>query len=348
MKSALLALHDANRYCQKAQQDIQATTNKADLLQVQSHVLGKKSPLHQTIAAIAGLPTAEEKKQQGAVWHAIKQQLQEACKQQQEVLAQAEIRQKLLQNAIDYSLPVDQARGGLHPVTHTKRRIETLFTRAGFKVASGPEIESEHYNFTALNIPANHPARASHDTFYFDAKRLLRTHTSPVQVRTLEAQKPPVYIICPGRVYRFDSDATHTPMFHQVEGLIVDTLGTVSFAHLKGLLTDFLQAFFGKKLPVRFRPSYFPFTEPSVEVDIGCVFCQKGCRVCSYSGWIEVLGAGMVHPNVLSGVGIDYTKYQGLAFGMGVERFCMLYYAIDDLRLLYENDIRMLMQFQTD
>ncbi|MED5538965.1 MAG: phenylalanine--tRNA ligase subunit alpha, partial [Pseudomonadota bacterium] len=233
----------------------------------------------------------------------------------------------------------------LHPITRTIQRMETFFSSMGFEVVEGPEIEDDYHNFEALNIPAHHPARAMHDTFYVDDTHVLRTHTSGVQVRTMEAQQPPIRVICPGRVYRCDSDLTHSPMFHQVEGLLIDE--TSNFGHLKGLLEDFLHAFFERDdLSVRLRPSYFPFTEPSAEVDIQCVKCSgAGCRVCSHTGWIEVLGCGMVNPKVLEMSGIDPDKYRGFAFGMGVERLSMLRYGIGDLRLNFDNDLRFLAQF---
>jgi len=230
-------------------------------------------------------------------------------------------------------------------VSKTLSRIQALFHSIGFEVATGPEIETDFYNFTALNIPEDHPARAMHDTFYLQGGELLRTHTSPVQVRFMQKHQPPLRIIAPGRVYRCDSDVTHTPMFHQVEGLWVDE--SVSFADLKGVLADFMRNFFERDdLPVRFRPSFFPFTEPSAEMDIGCVMCGgEGCRVCSHTGWLEVLGCGMVHPNVFKHVGIDTERYVGFAFGLGVERLAMLRYGVDDLRLFFENDLRFLKQF---
>jgi phenylalanyl-tRNA synthetase alpha chain len=230
-------------------------------------------------------------------------------------------------------------------VTRTLRRIEKIFAGVGFEIAQGPEVEDDFHNFEALNIPETHPARAMHDTFYFPDGRLLRTHTSPVQIRVMEKQAPPLRVIAPGRVYRCDSDLTHTPMFHQVEGLVVDT--DVSFADLKGLLHNFLSAFFEQDdLRMRLRPSYFPFTEPSAEVDIGCVMCGgEGCRVCSHTGWLEVLGCGMVHPEVLRQAGVDAEQYSGLAFGLGVERLAMLRYGISDLRMFFENDLRFLRQF---
>jgi phenylalanyl-tRNA synthetase alpha chain len=253
---------------------------------------------------------------------------------------------QLAGEALDVTLPGrGLGTGGLHPVTRTLERIESLFRSIGFDVASGPEIETDFYNFTALNIPENHPARAMHDTFYVDDKHLLRTHTSPVQVHYMQNNRPPFKVIAPGRVYRCDSDVTHTPMFHQVEGLWVDE--NANFAALKGVLADFMRHFFERDdLPVRFRPSFFPFTEPSAEVDIGCVICHgSGCRVCSHTGWLEVLGCGMVHPSVLKHVNIDSEKYTGFAFGMGVERLAMLRYGVSDLRLFFENDLRFLKQF---
>jgi phenylalanyl-tRNA synthetase alpha chain len=235
--------------------------------------------------------------------------------------------------------------GSLHPVSRTLQRIEDLFAQMGFSVAEGPEIEDDFHNFEALNIPESHPARAMHDTFYFPDGTLLRTHTSPVQVRVMQAHKPPLRVIAPGRVYRCDSDLTHTPMFHQIEGLMVDE--QVTFTDLKAILIDFMQSFFeADDLQVRFRPSYFPFTEPSAEADIQCVMCGgEGCRVCSQTGWLEVLGCGMVHPNVFKHVDIDPETYTGFAFGMGIERLAMLRYGVNDLRLFFENDLRFLKQF---
>ena len=229
-------------------------------------------------------------------------------------------------------------------MTRTRLRIERIFTQAGFQVATGPEVEDDFHNFEALNIPKNHPARAMHDTFYFPDGRLLRTHTSPVQIRAMRAQKPPIAVIAPGRVYRNDSDMTHTPMFHQVEGIVVGE--RTSFANLKAMLHTFVEHFFEQPLGMRLRPSYFPFTEPSAEVDIECVFCHgKGCRVCKQTGWLEILGCGMIHPNVLAAAGIDAEAWQGYAFGMGIERLAMLRYGVDDLRLFFENDLQFLKQF---
>ena len=251
----------------------------------------------------------------------------------------------LLAEQVDVSLPGRRpSTGGLHPVTQAMYRIEEIFTGAGYEVVSGPEVENDYYNFEALNIPSHHPARAMHDTFYFGDGTLLRTHTSPSQVHTMEKQAPPIRVICPGRVYRRDSDLTHSPMFHQVEGLVVDE--GISFADLKGTVIDFLQRFFEKDLEVRFRPSYFPFTEPSAEVDVQCVHCLgKGCRVCSNTGWLEVMGCGMVHPNVLDMANIDTEVYSAFAFGFGGDRLAMLLYEVDDLRLFFENDLRFLRQF---
>ena len=254
--------------------------------------------------------------------------------------------QALASQTIDVTLGGrGQDSGGLHPVTRTIERMEDFFGGIGFEVVEGPEIEDDYHNFEALNIPAHHPARAMHDTFYVDEHTVLRTHTSPVQVRVMENEAPPLKIVCPGRVYRCDSDLTHTPMFHQLEGLLIDEES--SFADLKGLIQDFLHAFFeNDQLSVRFRPSYFPFTEPSAEVDIQCVNCGgDGCRVCSHTGWIEVMGCGMVHPKVFEYSNIDTERYSGFAFGMGVERLSMLKYGINDLRIYFENDLRFLEQF---
>lgn len=283
----------------------------------------------------------------GEAINQAKVEVQALIESRKEVLELIALEKRLLSEKIDVTLPGRNVeKGGLHPITQTLNHIQKIFAKSGFEIATGPEIEDDFHNFSALNIPEHHPARAMHDTFYFDANTVLRTHTSPVQIRTLEKQKPPVRVIAPGRVYRCDSDVTHTPMFHQVEGLIVDE--EASFAQLKGLLIDFLRAYFEKEdLKVRFRPSYFPFTEPSAEADIECVICAgEGCRVCKKTGWLEVLGCGVVHPNVLTAVDIDPEEFSGLAFGMGVERLAMLRYGVNDLRLFFENDIRFLNQFQ--
>jgi len=306
--------------------------------------LGKSGLLTAQLKQLGKLPK-EERPLAGQEINKAKQALQEQINQRRETLDQAALNERLATERVDVTLPGrGLGQGGLHPVTRTMERIEALFANSGFIIEQGPEIEDDYHNFEALNIPAHHPARAMHDTFYFDAHMLLRTHTSPVQIRTMEEVAPPVKVIAPGRVYRCDSDLTHTPMFHQVEGLLVDE--DVSFADLKGVLYDFLQNFFERELKVRFRPSYFPFTEPSAEVDIECVMCSgKGCRVCSHTGWLEILGCGMVHPEVFRHVGIDSEKYTGYAFGMGVERLTMLRYGVNDLRLFFENDLRFLRQF---
>ncbi len=329
----------------QALQEIAAATDSAVLDDVRVRYLGKKGLLTEQLKQLGKLP-AGERPAAGQEINRIKQSVQAVLEARRETLQSAALDAQLAREKIDVTLPGrGQAGGGLHPVTQTMRRIEALFRPLGFTVAEGPEIEDDHHNFGALNIPDHHPARAMHDTFYFDAHTLLRTHTSPVQVRVMEETAPPLRVIAPGRVYRCDSDLTHTPMFHQVEGLVVDE--QVSFANLRGLLYEFLRAFFERAdLDVRFRPSYFPFTEPSAEVDIQCVMCSgSGCRVCKQTGWLEVLGCGMVHPRVFENVGIDNERYTGFAFGMGVERLAMLRYGVNDLRLFFENDLAFLEQF---
>lgn len=318
--------------------DIQA------LDQVRVQFLGKKGSFTDLMKGLGKL-SEEERPAAGQAINKAKGAVQQAIEARRQTLKDAELNARLESEKVDVTLPGrGQQGGGLHPVTLTLQRIESLFSQLGFSTAEGPEIEDDFHNFEALNIPETHPARAMHDTFYFDANTLLRTHTSPVQVRTMEQEQPPLRVIAPGRVYRCDSDLTHTPMFHQVEGLMVDE--NVSFADLKGILDDFLRNFFEADLQVRFRPSYFPFTEPSAEADIQCVMCGgEGCRVCSHTGWLEVLGCGMVHPEVFRHVGIDSEKYTGFAFGMGVERLAMLRYGVNDLRLFFENDLRFLQQF---
>ncbi len=325
--------------------EVAAAADAAALDATRVRYLGKKGLLTQQLKQLGGLP-AGERPAAGQAINRAKQALQQAIEARGQALQSAALDVELAEQTIDVSLPGrGELSGGLHPVTRTLRRIERLFTPLGFSVAEGPEIEDDYHNFEALNVPDHHPARAMHDTFYFDAHTLLRTHTSPVQVRVMEERKPPLRIIAPGRVYRCDSDLTHTPMFHQVEGLLVDE--NVSFANLKSLLDEFLHLFFERDdLAVRFRPSYFPFTEPSAEVDIQCVMCAgQGCRVCGQSGWLEVLGCGMVHPNVFQYAGIDNERYTGYAFGMGVERLAMLRYGVNDLRLFFENDLNFLTQF---
>ncbi|EGV17278.1 phenylalanine--tRNA ligase subunit alpha [Thiocapsa marina] len=323
---------------------IAAAADLASLDQVRVRYLGKSGELTALLKQLGTLP-ADERPAAGQEINQAKAAVQVAIDRRKVVLDDAVLTARLAAERIDVSLPGRGRRpGGLHPVTRAMRRIERLFANAGFAVAEGPEVEDAYHNFEALNIPEHHPARAMHDTFYFDAELLLRTHTSPVQIRVMEEQAPPLKIIAPGRVYRCDSDLTHTPMFHQVEGLLVDE--QVSFADLKGVLYDFLRNFFERDLELRFRPSYFPFTEPSAEVDIQCVICGgSGCRVCKQTGWLEVLGCGMVYPEVFRHVGIDPDRYLGYAFGMGVERLAMLRYGIDDIRLNFENDLRYLRQF---
>ncbi len=323
---------------------VQQAPDLTILDQLRVQFLGKKGVLTEQLKQLGSLP-ADERKTVGQEINKAKKTLQAAIQERRELLQAEQLETQLAQERIDVTLPGrGQAHAGLHPITQILQKIENLFTQIGFEVKEGPEIEDNYHNFEALNIPAHHPARAMHDTFYFDANTLLRTHTSPVQIRVMQDEQPPLKIIAPGRVYRCDSDLTHTPMFHQIEGLMVDT--DVNFADLKGILDDFLKNFFGADLQVRFRPSYFPFTEPSAEVDVQCVSCGgKGCRVCKQSGWLEVLGCGMVHPNVFDSVGIDNEKYTGFAFGMGVERLAMLYYGVNDLRLFFDNDLRFLRQF---
>lgn len=317
----------------------------AELENVKARYLGKSGILTELLKGLGKLP-ADQRPMRGGEINDAKNRLEAILKVRRNAIQEKELEAKLTEEALDVTLPGrGSGLGGLHPVTLTLQRIEALFHSIGFDVAAGPEIETDFYNFTALNIPENHPARAMHDTFYIDNGHLLRTHTSPVQIHYMQNNKPPVKVIAPGRVYRCDSDVTHTPMFHQVEGLWIDE--NANFASLKGVLADFMANFFERDdLPVRFRPSFFPFTEPSAEMDIGCVMCNgKGCRICSHTGWLEVLGCGMVHPNVLKHVAIDSERYIGFAFGMGVERLTMLRYGVDDLRLFFENDLRFLKQF---
>ncbi len=327
-----------------AREEISRCEDLASLELIRVRLLGKKGEVTALLKTLGALD-AEARRSVGAKINEAKDALTQALDSRRAELEQSRLAERLASETIDVTLPGrGQMPGALHPVTRVRTRIETLFKNAGFEVVDGPEIEDDWHNFEALNIPANHPARAMHDTFYFPDGRLLRTHTSPVQIRAMLAKQPPLQIIVPGRVYRCDSDMTHTPMFHQVEGLVVAE--NVSFANLKAVLHGFLEAFFEKQLGIRFRPSYFPFTEPSAEVDIECVFCAgKGCRVCKGTTWLEIAGCGMVHPNVLRAVDIDPEKYTGYAFGMGVERLTMLRYNVNDIRLYFENDLRFLRQF---
>ena len=328
--------HDFTALSQALDSGILSIAHAADLAALDAfrvQFLGKKGALTEAMKGLGKL-SPEDKRTQGGILHGMRQKLEHALDAQKQALEAAQLTERLAREAVDITLPGrTQSMGSLHPVTQTLRRIEDLLGQLGFSVAEGPEVEDDFHNFTALNIPESHPARAMHDTFYFDAHTLLRTHTSPVQIRAMEKQQPPLRIIAPGRVYRCDSDATHSPMFHQIEGLWVDE--DVSFAHLKGVVQVFLQRFFERDdLQVRFRPSFFPFTEPSAEMDMSW-----------NGGWLEIGGCGMVHPNVLAHVGIDGERYQGFAFGLGLERLTMLRYGINDLRLFFENDLRFLEQF---
>ncbi len=337
--------NDLDDLLSQAQSSVAAADDLRVLDEVRVQYLGKSGEFTARLKQLGKLP-AQERKAAGQHINQAKQVFQKALEARKGELEAEELTKRLASERIDVTLPGrDVASGGLHPVTRTMQRIQAFFASAGFEVAEGPEIEDDFHNFEALNIPSHHPARAMHDTFYFDEGLLLRTHTSPVQIRHMQNAEPPMKVIAPGRVYRCDSDLTHTPMFHQVEGFLVDE--RVSFADLKGILNAFLHGFFERDdLEVRFRPSYFPFTEPSAEVDIQCVMCGgDGCRVCGHTGWLEVLGCGMIHPEVFRHVGIDSEKYLGYAFGMGVERLAMLRYGVNDLRLFFENDLRFLKQF---
>jgi phenylalanyl-tRNA synthetase alpha chain len=335
---------DLERIAARAREAVAAAASLAAIEELKVEFLGKKGSITAQLKSLGTL-APDARRDAGARINAVRDEIAALMSTRQAALEQAELERKLAASRIDVTQPGrGQQPGGLHPITRVRRRIEELFRNSGFSVEDGPEVEDDWHNFEALNIPANHPARAMHDTFYFPDGRLLRTHTSPVQVRAMLRDKPPLRMIMPGRVYRCDSDMTHTPMFHQVEGLVVDE--GVSFAHLKSVLHHFVERFFERKLGIRFRPSYFPFTEPSAEVDIECVFCSgKGCRVCKNTGWLEVAGCGMVHPNVLANVGIDSERYTGYAFGMGIERLTMLRYNVNDIRMYFDNDLRFLRQF---
>jgi len=334
-KEALDAIHDA-----EALDTLEA---------IRVRFLGKKGELTDILKGVSSLPAAEKPKVGQAV-NQVKRTIMAKLDEKLEAIKQDLLEAELTSQTIDVSMPGRNSNvGHRHPISQVRERIIGYFSALGFDVLTGPEVETEFYNFEALNIPSHHPARAMHDTFYFGDDRLLRTHTSPVQVRSMasEETKPPFRLIAPGRVYRRDSDVTHTPMFHQLEGLLIDTQEqAVNMAHLKGVLEDFFAFFFKKTVPLRFRPSYFPFTEPSAEVDIQCTSCDgEGCRVCSFTGWLEVLGCGMVHPNVLESVNLSPDEYQGWAFGLGIDRLAMLYYGIDDLRKMFEHHIDFLKQF---
>ena len=335
---------DTDSLTQEALDAIAASSDEKSLDAQRVHYLGKKGVLTTQLKSLGGLPP-EERPAAGEKINAAKRRIQDAIEAHKQHLVAAQLDARLAGEAVDVTLPGRrQSPGGLHPITITIERITEIFRQGGYDVAEGPEIEDDYHNFEALNIPAHHPARAMHDTFYVSPGTVLRTHTSPVQVRVMENGAPPTRVICPGRVYRCDSDLTHTPMFHQVEGLVIDE--RIRFSDLKGTVEEFLRSFFEADLPVRFRPSYFPFTEPSAEVDMGCVSCGgQGCRICGQSGWLEVAGCGMVHPRVLEMSGIDPQRYSGFAFGFGVERMAMLRYDVGDLRTYFENDLRFLRQF---
>ncbi|MBF0422685.1 MAG: phenylalanine--tRNA ligase subunit alpha [Magnetococcales bacterium] len=330
----------------RALEEVQRATSVAGLEELRVRILGKKGMLTQLLRGLKEVSDAE-RPELGMLANQLKEGFNAALTARMGDLHHLELQQRLALERIDVTLPGRRPHGGgRHPISRALSEIEDIFLQMGFPAVSGPEVESDWHNFGALNIPPDHPAREMHDTFYLAADsqggaRVLRTHTSPVQIRVMESRQPPLRVIAPGKVYRCDSDLTHTPMFHQVEGFMVDR--DVHFGHLMGVMETFLRRFFERQLPVRFRPSFFPFTEPSTEVDMGCLFCEgSGCRICKGSGWIEVLGAGLIHPNVLANVGIDKEIYSGFAFGLGVERMAMLKYGIGDLRTLYENDVRFL------
>ena len=337
-------MNDLQSIQQEALSLIESSDCIADLDEIRVKFLGKKGLISIQMKMLGQL-LAEERPDAGARINAVRDRVNSSLEAKKVALEQSAENLSMMQDRLDVTMPGRPACvGGLHPVTRTLERLNRLFASLGYSVATGPEVEDDWHNFEALNIPSHHPARAMHDTFYFEDGRVLRTHTSPVQIRTMVGKNPPIRIIAPGRVYRCDSDLTHTPMFHQIEGLVVDR--DISFSDLKGTVITFLNRFFEADLDIRFRPSYFPFTEPSAEVDMQCVMCDgSGCRVCSHTGWLEVMGCGMVHPKVFENTGIDTALYTGFAFGMGVERLAMLRYGIGDLRLFYENDLQFLSQF---
>ena len=317
----------------------------ADLEQIRIQYLGKKGELTAVLRGMGSL-SAEERPVVGQIANEVRAAIEKALGEKANLLKQKQLENQLKNEKLDVTMPSSaQKIGHIHPLTQVQRTIEDIFIGMGFSIAEGPEVEYDYYNFQALNIPENHPARDTQDTFYITDNILLRSQTSPVQVRTMEKQKPPIRVISPGRVYRSDAvDATHSPLFHQIEGLVVDK--GITMSDWKGMMETFAQKFFGSDTKLRFRPHHFPFTEPSAEIDVSCFVCGgKGCRVCKNEGWIEILGAGMVHPFVLSNCGIDPEVYSGFAFGMGIERIAMKQYGIDDMRLLYENDVRFLEQF---
>jgi phenylalanyl-tRNA synthetase alpha chain len=330
----------------KRQSQLELTNllKETDIYQFKSRYLGRNGSLTQLIKLLKNVPPGE-RAAVGALINAFKNELEEQIEQALSQVQAAARNLKVSEHTVDVTLPGRQLHlGGRHPVTMVADKIIDIFTRLGFEIVEGPEVELDFFNFEALNLPKDHPARDMHDTFYISDDSLLRTHTSPVQIRTMQVTSPPIRIICPGKVYRCDSDISHTPMFHQIEGLMVDE--NISFGDLKGLLTTFVQQIFDEDTRLRFRPSFFPFTEPSAEIDIQCVMCRgKGCRVCGNSGWLEILGSGMVHPQVFRNVGYDPEKVTGFAFGLGIERIAMLKFGINDIRIFFENDYRFLTQF---
>ncbi len=324
--------------------EIASIKGLVDATNLRVKYLGKKGIITSRIKSLSSL-TADERRLAGRQINELKQFIEKACDEREVCLKSADFKSRLLAEAIDITLPGKHVGfGHEHLLSRTLREVIDIFTRMGFSIEEGPEVELDCYNFEALNIPKDHPARDMQDTFYISEDIVLRTHTSPVQVRVMEKKRPPLRFIAPGKVYRCDADVTHSPMFHQVEGLMVDR--DITFSHLKGVLTAFIHQMFGPDIPVRFRPSFFPFTEPSAEIDMGCILCKAaGCRVCKGTGWLEILGAGMVNPKVFENVGYNSEEYTGFAFGMGIERITLLKYSIDDIRLLFENDMRFLRQF---
>jgi phenylalanyl-tRNA synthetase alpha chain len=325
-------------------EEISSAADIAALERLRVKYLGKKGLITEGLKGLSSL-SPEQRPTVGKRLNELKRLIEENIANKGTLLRQKEIESRLAKEYLDITVPGKYIpRGRFHPINQVLREITEIFTAMGFDVEEGPEVELDYYNFEALNIPKDHPARDMQDTFYVSDEVLLRTQTSPVQIRVMERKRPPLRFISPGKVYRCDSDVSHTPMFHQVEGLMVDR--NISFSHLKGVLETFLKELFGHSVGVRFRPSFFPFTEPSAEIDIGCIMCgSRGCRVCKDTGWLEVLGAGMVHPKVFENVGYDPSLYTGFAFGMGVERLAMLKYSITDIRLFFENDLRFLRQF---
>ncbi len=335
---------DAEKLLKEAMDDLQRASTREDILQVKAKYLGRKGEIASLLKELGNLK-GDEKRRAGEAINGAKERLEEEVDRLLSAILEREKAEKLEREKLDVTLPgrwVFSGKG--HPVTRIMDEVEDIFSGLGFDIAEGPEVELDYYNFEALNLPKDHPARDMQDTFYISEDVLLRTHTSAVQPRVMESRKPPLRVIAPGTVYRRDSDITHTPMFHQVEGFMVDK--SVTFSNLKGILTLFLHRLFGEETAIRFRPSFFPFTEPSAEVDICCVICNgAGCRVCKGSGWLEILGAGMINPEVFRSVKYDAEEYTGFAFGLGIERIAMLKFGIDDLRLFFENDIRFLRQF---